>query len=78
MLYCLLLPPASKGSRTSARQIFKSRAIIDGQLPLGRSGSALTHAPDDISTFGDVATDIAKNLRNAALVDLVISFYYEL
>lgn len=32
MLYCLLLPPASKVSQGSARRLFKQRAILDGQL----------------------------------------------
>jgi len=30
MLYCLLLPPASKASQGSARRLFKQRAVLDG------------------------------------------------
>jgi telomerase reverse transcriptase len=30
MLYCLLLPPASKASQGSSRRLFKSRALLNG------------------------------------------------
>ncbi|WVQ96087.1 hypothetical protein IAU59_003188 [Kwoniella sp. CBS 9459] len=56
MLYCLLLPPASKASQGSARRLFKSRATVDNHLA---------------SSFTDHASDIAQPLRNAVVVDLV-------
>lgn len=33
MLYCLLLPPASKASQGSSRRLFKQRALLDGKSP---------------------------------------------
>jgi len=33
MMYSLLLPPASEASQRSARRLFKTRAVIDGELP---------------------------------------------
>ncbi|WVR08145.1 hypothetical protein IAU60_005191 [Kwoniella sp. DSM 27419] len=56
MLYCLLLPPASKASQNTARRLFKPRAMVDDH----RS-----------TTFGDHASDISEPLRNAVVVDLV-------
>ncbi|OCF35151.1 hypothetical protein I316_03193 [Kwoniella heveanensis BCC8398] len=56
MLYCLLLPPASKASQGSARRLFKSRATVDNHLA---------------TSFTDHASDIAQPLRNAVVVDLV-------
>ncbi|WWC92913.1 uncharacterized protein L201_007875 [Kwoniella dendrophila CBS 6074] len=56
MLYCLLLPPASKASQGAARRLFKSKAVIDGHLA---------------SSFGEHAQGIAEPLRNAVIVDLV-------
>ncbi|WVF68547.1 hypothetical protein IAT40_003315 [Kwoniella sp. CBS 6097] len=56
MLYCLLLPPASKASQGTARRLFKSRATVDNHLA---------------TSFTDHASDIAKPLRNAVVVDLV-------
>ncbi|WRT69587.1 uncharacterized protein IL334_006576 [Kwoniella shivajii] len=56
MLYCLLLPPASKASQGASRRLFKARAVVDDQLA---------------NSFSEHARDIAAPLRNAVLVDLV-------
>nr|XP_019043423.1 hypothetical protein I302_08000 [Kwoniella bestiolae CBS 10118]OCF22353.1 hypothetical protein I302_08000 [Kwoniella bestiolae CBS 10118] len=56
MLYCLLLPPASKASQGASRRLFKSRAVVDDHLA---------------SSFGEHAQEIAEPLRNAVIVDLV-------
>nr|XP_031859765.1 uncharacterized protein CI109_004837 [Kwoniella shandongensis]KAA5526837.1 hypothetical protein CI109_004837 [Kwoniella shandongensis] len=56
MMYCLLLPPASKASQGSARRLYKTRAVVN------------THHP---ASFPNHATDIAAPLRNAVVVDLV-------
>ncbi|KAK8849571.1 hypothetical protein IAR55_004906 [Kwoniella newhampshirensis] len=56
MMYCLLLPPASKASQGSARRLYKTRAIVDNHIS---------------ASFGDHAEEIAAPLRNAVIVDLV-------
>jgi hypothetical protein len=67
MLYCLLLPPASKASQGSARRLFKQRAVLDGMCL-----SAQELMIDGASIgFDDHALEIAKPLRNAVLVDMV-------
>jgi hypothetical protein len=48
MLYCLLLPPASKASQGSARRIFKTRALVNGESGSRRSIRALTEARRDV------------------------------
>ncbi|OCF77899.1 hypothetical protein I204_01902 [Kwoniella mangroviensis CBS 8886] len=56
MLYCLLLPPASKASQGASRRLFKSRAVVDAHIA---------------SSFGEHAQEIAEPLRNAVIVYLV-------
>ncbi|KAL1408231.1 Telomerase reverse transcriptase [Vanrija albida] len=56
MMYCMLLPPASKASQGTARRLFKTRADVN---------------EGDVSNFGEYAQAIAKPFRNAVLVDMV-------
>lgn len=56
LMYCMLLPPASKASQGTSRRLFKTRADVN---------------EGDVSNFTEYARDIARPYRNAVLVDMV-------
>lgn len=67
MMFCMILPPASKASQGSARRLFKTRAVVDGKC----TRRMALIADGFQSTFTELAREVARPLRNAILVDLV-------